>query len=99
MFFSLAGVHGAPKARPLYGWCAGRHSKKNPKRAQSGYVGDDGKRYRKQCFRKTFPELHEAKQQKRRGVCGFCKLSTVNVMGGGSAKGALRRVVVEGVGR
>jgi hypothetical protein len=53
----------APK-KPLYGWCAGKHSPRKP--AQSGYADAARNRYCKACYKKKFPKEYEAKQSARK---------------------------------
>ena len=62
----LPWIHGAPKKKARFGWCAGKHPARKPAPAQSGYVDRAGNRYCKACFREKFPALYKAKQSGRK---------------------------------
>ena len=68
----LPWIHGAPKEKARFGWCAGKHPARKPAPAQSGYVDRAGNRYCKACFREKFPKLYEAKQSGRKKSCQRC---------------------------
>ena len=66
---------GAPKQvrkEPDAGWCTTRH--RPLKAAQSGYTGDDGKPYCKDCLRDLYPEIHAEKQKLRKKHAGFVRI-------------------------
>ena len=85
----LPWIHGAPKEKARFGWCAGKHPARKPAPAQSGYVDRAGNRYCKACFREKFPALYKAKQSGRKKTCQRC--GDVAELAGGFCKPCKRR--------